>query len=128
MLKFQIDQCKSYFSVGDECRISTQELWNNLYADFLKGVPKETIIINFFFTLASIVLKIAENKKIKKIACSGGVFQNTTLIDVLKELSGNQFELYFNRNLAPNDENISYGQVMYYLNCGPAIKPEENLK
>jgi len=117
VLNFQIDQCKSYFSVGDQCRISTQELWDNLYADFLEGVRKEVIINNFFFTLATIILKIAANKEIKKIACSGGVFQNTTLIDVLKELSGNQFELYFNRNLAPNDENISYGQVMYYLNC-----------
>jgi len=39
------------------------------------------------------------------------------LIDMLKELAGKKNKLYFNRNLAPNDENISYGQIMYYLNC-----------
>jgi hydrogenase maturation protein HypF len=53
---------------------------------------------------------------IKKIALSGGVFQNTVLIDMIQELSKDRFELFFNINLAPNDENISYGQVMYYSN------------
>ncbi len=31
-------------------------------------------------------------------------------------LSQNQFKLYFHRDLPPNDENISFGQIMYYLN------------
>lgn len=117
VLNIDTDLCKSYCSVGDTLRIPTEDLWKNLYADFLKGVKKETIIINFLFTLATIILEIAKRGKYKKIALSGGVFQNTTLIDMLKEMSGKQFQLYFNRNLAPNDENISYGQIMYYLNC-----------
>jgi hydrogenase maturation protein HypF len=117
VLNIDLKLCRAYCSVGDALRIPTEELWKNLYADFLKGVKKETIISNFLFTLATIILEIAKSKNYKKIALSGGVFQNTTLIDMIKEMSGNQFQLYFNRNLAPNDENISYGQIMYYLNC-----------
>ena len=117
VLNIDMNLCKAYCSVDDALRIPTEDLWKNLYADFLKGVKKEAIISNFLFTLATIILEIAKKKKYKKIALSGGVFQNTTLIDMIKEMSGKQFQLYFNRNLAPNDENISYGQIMYYLNC-----------
>ena len=70
-----------------------------------------------------LILDIARKRNNKKIALSGGVFQNTILIDILKELSADRFELFFNRNLAPNDENISYGQLMYYLNC---MDPDKN--
>ena len=83
-------------------------------------MEKEKIILNFLYTLTMIIIDTARKRNIRRIALSGGVFQNTILIDMLKELSANQFELFFNRNLAPNDENISYGQLMYYLNCiGP---------
>jgi hydrogenase maturation protein HypF len=88
-----------------------------LYIDNKDGMAKDKIIVNFLFTLATIILKVAEIQDQKRIALSGGVFQNTILIDMLKELGKNKFELYFNSNLAPNDENISYGQIMYYLNC-----------
>ncbi len=114
-----LDHCKAYYRVGDGDRVCTATLWKHLYQDFLRGEEKEKIILNFLFTLATLVTDIASNKKIKKIALSGGVFQNTTLVDMLKDISNNRFELYFNRNLAPNDENISYGQLMYYLNCMP---------
>ena len=61
--------------------------------------------------------RIADKHNLKTIAFSGGVFQNTTLIDMVKEIGDAKYRLYFNRNLAPNDENISFGQIMYYLNC-----------
>ncbi len=115
----QVDCCKAYFSIGDGVRVCTATLWNNLYQDFMKGTEKEKIILNFLYTLATIVTDIASNQKIKKIALSGGVFQNTTLVDMLKDISNNRFELFFNRKLAPNDENISYGQIMYDQNCVP---------
>ena len=88
-----------------------------MYLDLKKGETKETIIVNFLYTLASIIFQIANHNNLKIIALSGGVFQNTVLIDMLKEMAQNKYKLYFNRNLAPNDENISYGQIMYYLNC-----------
>ena len=114
---YDLKHCRSYCEVNRENLIATSRLFKNLYDDFKKGVKKEQIILNFLYTLASIIIETARMKKVKKIACSGGVFQNTVLIDMLKELAGTKYKLYFNRNLAPNDENISYGQIMYYLNC-----------
>ena len=97
--------------------IPSGRIIKNLYADFKNGVSNEQIIANFLYTLASIVYQVASQQDLKKIAFSGGVFQNTTLVDMLKELNQGDYQLFFNQNLAPNDENISFGQIMYYLNC-----------
>jgi len=108
---------KIYARPGVDGMVPTHELWDNLYKDFLDGLDKEEIILNFLFTLANLVIDMGELRGTQKIALSGGVFQNTVLIDMIRELSENKFELFFNRNLAPNDENISLGQLMYYTNC-----------
>jgi len=117
LTSFELNNCKSYCTELVGGTIRTKLLFNNLCSDFNNGLSKEHIIINFLYTLATLVFKIADSRNIKEIALSGGVFQNTVLIDMLKELAENKYKLYFNRNLAPNDENISYGQIMYYLNC-----------
>jgi hydrogenase maturation protein HypF len=114
---YNLNECKSYCSLQDDNMVPTYELFNNIYIDFQQGISNQKIITNFFFTLTSIIIELARKFKIKHIACSGGVFQNTTLIDMLIELGQDEFKLYFNYNLAPNDENISHGQVMYYLQC-----------
>ncbi len=114
---YNVDECKSYCTNLINGLIPTEELFFNLFLDYKNGNSKEKVIANFVFTLASLVYKIADNHKLKNIAFSGGVFQNTTLIDMIKEIGEAKYKLYFNRNLAPNDENISYGQIMYYLHC-----------
>ncbi len=115
--KYNLSICKSYHSNFDNNTIKTKLIIKNINSDLKKGVDKQKIITNFIFTLAEIILQIAKQNNYKKIALSGGVFQNTILIDILKELSSDKFDLFFNINLAPNDENISFGQMMYYLNC-----------
>ncbi len=117
ILDYDLSTCTCYVHVLDNLVIPTKSILKCLYIDFVKGMKKEVIITNFFYTLACIILEIAEIQNLKKIACSGGVFQNATLVDMLKELAGKEVKLFFNRNLAPNDENISFGQVMYYLHC-----------
>ena len=86
-----------------------------IIADLKTNTSISLILSKFHFTLASLILDIARKGHFSKIACNGGVFQNTTLVDFLIELAGNEFELFFNVNLAPNDENISFGQMAYYL-------------
>ncbi len=49
-----------------------------------------------------------------KICFSGGVFQNGLLIDLVIKILGEKYELYFNKDLSPNDENISFGQLMWF--------------
>ena len=119
---YKLGDCKPYCSVLDDNTIPTKLLIKNLYSDLKSGTPKENLIVNFLYTLATMVLQIAKKNDIKKIAFSGGVFQNTVLVDMLKEVGEKEYKLYFNRNLSPNDENISFGQIMYYLHCSQKIK------
>jgi len=114
---YNINDCKSYCPSLENSIIPTKVILNNLYLDVKSGRKKEIIIINFLYTLANIIIEVAKSQSIKNIAFSGGVFQNTILIDMIKDLAKNDYKLYFNRNLAPNDENISFGQIMYYLHC-----------
>lgn len=114
---YKISGCHSYCNVVENNKIPTKELILNLFLDYKNGTSKETVITNFFYTLTSIIFQIAQNQNLKHIAFSGGVFQNTTLIDMIKEIGEKKYKLYFNMSLAPNDENISFGQMMYYLKC-----------
>jgi len=114
---YNLEECKSYISVDETGGIPTYDLIDKLHNDLQNGVAKEELILNFLYTLASLVFQIADQNKITHIACSGGVFQNTILVDMIKEMGNKKYKLYFNCNLSPNDENISFGQVMYYVNC-----------
>ncbi len=112
---YNLKHCKSYIpNFGRE--ISSKEIIKNIAIAIKKGINKEKIIVNFLFTLADLMIKIAKTNNYKHVAFSGGVFQNTTLVDMLLELAPEEIKLYFHTNLAPNDENISFGQLMYYLN------------
>ncbi|MCB0299344.1 MAG: hypothetical protein KDE52_04765, partial [Calditrichaeota bacterium] len=43
---------------------------------------------------------------------SGGGFQNALLVDLSKLILGD-YQLFFHRHLSPNDENISFGQLVF---------------
>jgi len=113
--EYNLKSCKSYLS-APENGISAKEIIKNIYADIQNGTPTEQIILNFLYTLAFSIIELAKTKKYQHIALSGGVFQNTTLIDMLIALAPKEIKLYFHKDLSPNDENISFGQVMHYLN------------
>ena len=112
---YDIKSCKSYLSAPEK-GISATEIIKNIYADFQNGNPTNQLILNFLYTLAYSIVAFAKTKNYKKIAFSGGVFQNTTLVDIIIELAPKEIKLYFHKDLSPNDENISFGQLMYYLN------------
>lgn len=112
---YNIKSCKNYL-LNPEKGISAIEIIINIYADLNSGIAKETIIINFLYTLAFSIIELAKINNYIHIAFSGGVFQNTTLVDLLIELAPKEIKLYFHKNLSPNDENVSFGQIMCYLN------------
>ena len=109
------EKLKSYSVKGSENVIPTQEIWSEIYKDYCKGEDRKAIISNFLFTLAGLIFKVAHDYEIKKIACSGGVFQNSTLVDMIIDLLPEDVELYLNKDLSPNDENIAFGQLFYHL-------------
>jgi len=114
VINYDLKDCKSYIKFPLKA-ISGKEIIKNIAIDLKKGIHKEKIIANFLFTLAKLIIDIAKKNNYNHIAFSGGVFQNTVLIDMLLKLVPKQIKLYFHTNLSPNDENISFGQLMYYL-------------
>ncbi|GGK54975.1 MULTISPECIES: carbamoyltransferase HypF [Flavobacteriaceae] len=115
ILNYNLKTCKTYCQLNS-LGFSAKEIIKNIYKDVEEGIDRTQIISNFLFTLATHILNFSKEKGFNKIALSGGVFQNTTLVDMLIELASKEIKLYFHKDLSPNDENSSFGQLMYYLN------------
>lgn len=110
---------KSYIDLlaGAES-ISGSLLLDNLISEKEKGTTLPRLAASFLYTLALVVINLSKAEDIKTIACSGGVFQNAELVNILSELASKEAKyLKINRNLSTNDENISFGQLMYYEHC-----------
>ena len=95
-------------------QIPTQSLMTNIIMDLQKGKTKDFIAAKFHYSLMKLVQIIANNLDVKKIAFSGGVFQNGLLVDLMQHHLSEDFDLYFHQQLSPNDENISFGQLVVH--------------
>lgn len=96
--------------------IPTKKLFLKVLGEKMSGKYAGEIGLNFHYTLINAIKKIAEKYKVKELAFSGGVWQNALLVDLAIEFLGEKFALHFHEKLSPNDENISFGQLNYYLN------------
>ncbi len=83
----------------------------NVIADLKAGVDKRQIAFNFHLSLAKIVRELAARQGVRRLAFSGGVFQNSLLIDLIINELGEKYDLFFHKDLSPNDECISFGQL-----------------
>lgn len=92
--------------------LSTQALIEGVVQDLLHQEPVEKIAAKFHCSLVKIIEQVAQQLTIHSIAFSGGVFQNAVLVDLLISQMGQTHQLYFHNTLSPNDENISFGQLM----------------
>jgi hydrogenase maturation protein HypF len=96
--------------------VPTKLIIVGILMDIQAQKSKEFIAAKFHYSLIKSVEIIAKQLNIKQIAFSGGVFQNTVLVDLLIHHLAENFELFFHKNLSPNDENISYGQMILGMN------------
>ncbi len=87
-------------------------LMRGILKDILNEKSKGFIAAKFHFSLVMLVKNIAESLRIKKLVFSGGVFQNALLVDLIREHMAEEFELFFHEKISPNDENISFGQLI----------------
>ncbi|MEN0048767.1 MAG: Sua5/YciO/YrdC/YwlC family protein, partial [Bacteroidota bacterium] len=110
-----LDFSANYFTEATPLhRIPTPSLMAGVIMDLQKGESVDFIAAKFHFSLMKLIDMVANNLKIKKIAFSGGVFQNGLLVDLIRHHLHSRFELYFHEQLSPNDENISFGQLICY--------------
>ena len=105
-----------YLSSQEFENIPTKKLFSRILNEKMSGKNAGEIGLNFHYTLIKSIEKIAEKNNVKELAFSGGVWQNALLVDLAIDVLGEKFTLHFHEKLSPNDENISFGQLNYYLN------------
>ncbi|KAA3624850.1 MAG: carbamoyltransferase HypF [Bacteroidetes bacterium] len=86
-----------------------------LIRDKKDGMEKPLLAAKFHITLIDYIKGMAAKYNHTKLAFSGGVFQNAWLVDLLLLFLGKNHDLYFHRELSPNDECVSFGQLVGYL-------------
>jgi hydrogenase maturation protein HypF len=95
--------------------IDWKPMMEELLTDLENGVDKDRIASKVFRGLSRLVFQISGQSGIRKLAFSGGVFQNALLTGFIMEEKPADVELYFHRQLSPNDENIGFGQLAHYI-------------
>ena len=90
--------------------------WRSLIQGVLQDLraKKEVsyIAAKFHLSLVEEIRVVAKKQQVKKLAFSGGVWQNALLVDLVIELLEKEYKLYFHEQLSPNDECISFGQLV----------------
>lgn len=81
---------------------------------------KGSLALGFHCAVVDLILKVCEiireKEKIGTVALSGGVFQNSLLMEnTLKVLRKKDFKVYYNTVVPPNDGGISLGQTFIGL-------------
>lgn len=103
--------------------LSVGSILKNILADLRAGVDKPEIAFKFHLALARWVGEMATQHGVLRLAFSGGVFQNSLLTDLIVSELGEKYELFFHKELSPNDECISFGQLaVSFLARSPVLE------
>jgi hydrogenase maturation protein HypF len=104
---------------GEEGRgmVGLTELWSALVSDVKNKVSPSLISLKFHNTIAEITNEmcqlISKDTGIKRVALSGGVFQNRLLLKLtMVALQKEGFDVLTHRLVPPNDGGISLGQAV----------------
>jgi hydrogenase maturation protein HypF len=97
--------------------VDIRPIIEQIVTDIQKETKKGLIAHKFHYTLArmftDICLRLRSERDITKVALSGGVFQNMTLLTGLtKLLLKNKFKVYSHRLVPANDGGLSLGQAV----------------
>lgn len=102
---------------NDMFEININSMLKNMIED-KKKYDNKYISFSFHKTIADIILNmvniLSDKYKIKKVALSGGVFQNTVLLGMtIKLLKKNKIDVLLHKSFSPNDSSIAFGQAVY---------------
>ncbi|HAX61222.1 MAG TPA: carbamoyltransferase HypF [Elusimicrobia bacterium] len=116
--RLQIADCYEYEIIKDE--IDVKKMIVGIVDDLKNKKSKSEISVKFHNTLAKIILdickKLKKETKINRVALSGGVFQNSVLVEKsVKLLESAGFKVFTNNQVPSNDGGISLGQVWIAL-------------
>ena len=112
----------SHFPIAeDRYKTPVKFITKAMLLGMLQNESKGKLCALFHILLVEFIKESMVKCRVKRAVFNGGTFQNGMLVDLLQEELGNDFSLYFHKQLSPNDENISFGQVVHHL----YIKPGE---
>ncbi|MBQ6392892.1 MAG: carbamoyltransferase HypF, partial [Eubacterium sp.] len=115
---------KTWERLDDRWILPTDRLFHELTEAFLGGESSDMLALCFHQILADLTVecccRIRKERSINAVALSGGVYQNTLLLEETVEgLAREGFRVYTHSMLPPNDGGICVGQAvaaMYALN------------
>jgi hydrogenase maturation protein HypF len=101
---------------ADGSIIRAQNVIRSAVEDLLDGVPPRTISAKFHLAVADLIAmmtrRVREERKLNRVALSGGVFQNLLLSRLASEqLRADGFEVFTHQRVPANDGGISLGQA-----------------
>lgn len=92
--------------------LNTVKLLCDISAAASRGVGAHSLALGFHIAVAEGLVRIAREQKVKKIALSGGTFNNRILTSYLKKrLTALGFEVYLNERVSCGDGGIALGQL-----------------
>lgn len=103
--------------------IDTLPVFTGMAADIRKKKKMAEISTKFHNSMANIIAgtvsRLSKDLGIKKVALSGGVFQNKFLkTETIKKLCRKGFTVFINKQTPANDFNISLGQYHVFSSTG----------
>jgi hydrogenase maturation protein HypF len=109
---------RSYeFEIGADGQIiSADALIRRAVEDLLDGVPEGEVSAGFHLGVARLIstlaLRLRDERRLNRVVLSGGVFQNTFLLErTCRLLEDDGFEVFTHRRVPTNDGGISFGQA-----------------
>lgn len=106
---------------GDGRLIGLRDILQGIVQDVRASGSIEMIAARFHKTIMNIILDVCkcarQSTGLNEVALSGGVWQNQTLLDFVREgLKQEDFVVYFHQQVPPNDGGLSVGQAVI-ANC-----------
>lgn len=103
--------------IEDKVLVMLEPLFKGIVSDLERGVETGSIASRFHNTMARIILsmclKLKKISGLDRVALSGGVFQNSLLLDkTYVLLHKNDFKVYTHHKVPPNDGGIALGQAV----------------
>jgi hydrogenase maturation protein HypF len=100
--------------ISEKGIIQTYDMISGIIDDKLNGIDPAHIALKFHISLVDVVRKFLIKFDLQKAVFSGGVFQNSLLVDLIFATLSDKYSVYFHRDLSPNDECIPFGQIVAY--------------
>ena len=98
----------------DPLVIDWQPMIEKILHEIKEGTSGNAIAMKFHRTLAAMILNVCQRLSSKKVALTGGCFQNAILLGrTVTLLRENDFIPYWHQRIPPNDGGISLGQIAY---------------